>query len=461
MINFAVILAAGAGTRFEHDSDFVHKSLLPIEGRSILVKLIEDIHSQLGIKKFLIIVGYESEKIKSHLNIPDLEIEFLTVDYTSGPALGLLAAETKCPERFLTVLGDEIYFHSDFTRMLNGNTVCGLIETNDPRSIKNNYSVELNGTRISMLSEKPETTSNNLMGVGCFTFNHSIFNAIRNTPVSPRSNKVDLIDAVNVLAQHEQVDGAVIGGTYFNINRRSDYESAKRYSETISLIIPTLNEEFSIQDVLEEFKEVVDEIVVVDNQSTDHTVQIARKCGVVVHEVNVGGYGAAIQEGIKKSKGNIVVLMEGDHSFRARNLTSLIENLKSSDMVIGSRTTKLNPPDSPMKGLLRLGNITYGKIIQLFWWKESPSFTDVGCTYRAMWRSAYFKIASKIHSPGPEFIVDLTIEALNSGLKTKEVPIAYFPRKEGESKHSANYFQISRTALKMLRVILSKKFLHG
>lgn len=460
MINFAVILAAGAGTRFEHHGDFVHKSLLPIEGKSILSKLIEDIHAQLGINKFLIVVGFQADKIIGHINLP-YEIEFLKVDQTTGPALGLLAAEERCPDQFLTVLGDEVYFHSDFTQILRGHNVCGLIETNDSQEIKKNYSVEVSGSRITKLTEKPVTISNNLMGVGMFVFTKSIFNAIRKTTVSSRTNKVELIDAVNELAQHEEVNGAVLGGSYFNVNQRSDYESAKKFSESISLIIPTRNEEFSILDVLEEFKDVVDEIVVVDNQSTDLTVQVARKAGAIVHEVNVGGYGATIQEGIKKSKGNIVVLMEGDHTFRSENLKSLISNLQDADMVIGSRTTKLNPPDSPMKGLLRLGNITYGKIIQLFWWKDSPSFTDVGCTYRAMWRSSYFKIAKKIHSKGPEFIVDLTIEALSAGLKTKEVPIAYFPRKEGESKHSANYFQISRTALKMLRVILTKKFLHG
>jgi hypothetical protein len=113
---------------------------------------------------------------------------------------------------------------------------------------------------------------------------------------------------------------------------------------------------------------------------------------------------------------------------------------------------------SNMGGILRLGNIVVGKLIEVLWWGQEPRFTDVGCTYRALWKTTWTKIRTQATHTGPEFSPEMMIEALRARLRVIEIPISYHARVGGESKHSAGFFHVSKTALRMLRLILAKRF---
>ena len=81
--------------------------------------------------------------------------------------------------------------------------------------------------------------------------------------------------------------------------------------------------------------------------------------------------------------GDILVLVEADGTFRAKDLGKLLEFLKDADMVIGTRTTRqMIEQGANMDGLLRWGNVVVGKLVEALWWRMEPRFTDVGCTYR-------------------------------------------------------------------------------
>ena len=75
--------------------------------------------------------------------------------------------------------------------------------------------------------------------------------------------------------------------------------------------------------------------------------------------------------------------------------------------------------------------------------------------------AAYEKIRPRLVGKGPEFAPEMMIEVLRMRRRVVEVPISYYARIGGDSKHSASFLQLARTALKMLRLILRKRFFPG
>ena len=171
------------------------------------------------------------------------------------------------------------------------------------------------------------------------------------------------------------------------------------------------------------------------------------------------GYGDTIRYGLDRAIGDILVVVEADHSFKSRDLSKLLEYLKDADIVIGTRTTKEKiEQGANMRGLLRWGNVVVAKGVEVLWWKQQPRFTDVGCSYRAFWRETYQAIRPLLRGVGPELSPEMMIAVLQVNKRIIEVPVSYHQRIGGESKHSASYFKISQTALRMLRTILRQRF---
>ena len=127
--------------------------------------------------------------------------------------------------------------------------------------------------------------------------------------------------------------------------------------------------------------------------------------------------------------------MEADHSFRARDLGKLLEYLKDADMVVGTRTTReLIEQGTNMRGPVRMGNILVAKLVELLWWGQRPRFTDVGCTYRALWRDTYRRIRPLLTGVGPELSPEMMVAVLQARMRIIEVPVSYHRRMGGASK---------------------------
>ena len=173
------------------------------------------------------------------------------------------------------------------------------------------------------------------------------------------------------------------------------------------------------------------------------------------------GYGHAIKEGIKNSDADIIVLSEADGTFRSSDVKKFVTLLCESDLVIGTRT---NPSyiqyGASMGFLKRFFNIIYGKIITLLWLNRSVSLTDVGCTLRAFWRNDYIEIEKNLKSHNAAFAPEHTIEFIQHGFRVIEIPVNYYPRTLGVSKISGTFFQSAITALKMIKVIILKRFFY-
>ncbi|MBV9957428.1 MAG: glycosyltransferase [Acidobacteria bacterium] len=475
MITSALIPAAGRGIRAYPKTVYMPKVMLEIDGRPIIERNVEILRDSLGIRDITIIVGYLGEQIRERLG--DGGRLGVSIRYVECPepeiglARGVLLAKQFFNAPFITLLGDELYLNSNHGELKTlcaqpFDAVCGLLRTEDLHQIKRNYSVRLEHERIASLVEKPVEIENDLLGCGTYLFTPEIFDAIEQTTPSERSGRVELTDAINTLAARgRRVLPFLLRGDYFNINTIDDYnyaqykERAARFPQyKTSVVIPAFNEEQSIAYVVRDFRDVVDEVFVVDNSSADRTAEVAREAGARVETVKLKGYGDTIRYGLDHATGDILVVVEADFSFRARDLDKLLEYLKDADMVVGTRTTReLVEQGTNMRGPVRWGNVLVAKFVESLWWGQQPRFTDVGCTYRALWRETYHKMRPLLHGTGPELSPEMMVAALEARQRIIEVPVSYHRRIGGESKHSANYFKVSQTAFRMLRTIMRKR----
>lgn len=109
----------------------------------------------------------------------------------------------------------------------------------------------------------------------------------------------------------------------------------------ITIIIPAYNEEQKIVDVIHSIKRLRehDEIIVVDDGSTDNTLELAKKTGVrVIHHPYNIGYGAAIKTGIRNASGDVLLFIDADGQHKAEDIEKIIAPIQEYDMVVGARS---------------------------------------------------------------------------------------------------------------------------
>ncbi len=476
MFDVGVIPAAGAGLRLYPYTQHTPKTLMEVGGKSILMRNIEIMRDQLGVKKIIVIVGHHGELIRAamdQLESPGVEIEFLECkDVSAGLARGLLLARGHVSGNFPVILGDEVYLGSNHQQLLRYadqkiDAVCGIKITGDTTLIRKNYSVTVDGERITSLTEKPEHVATHFLGCGTYVFSPAIFDSIEQTPPSARSGRVELTDVIDRLARAGgNVRSALLKGGYRNINYAEDYNSAMHLYRKmhfdeykISLVIPAYNEAAAIGHVIEDFAPYVDEIVIAENNSPDGTGDIAREKGARVISDNYAGYGEALRRALDAATGDILVLMEADASFTADDMPKILAYMRDADMVIGTRTTRqMIEQGANMDDFLRLGNVLAAKVLQCLWFRQGPRFTDLGCTYRAIWRDTYNIIRPNLTGKGPEFSPEMMVEMLRAERKIIEIPVTYRPRIGDVSKHSATKLAVLKTGTKMLTLIFKRRF---
>lgn len=223
-----------------------------------------------------------------------------------------------------------------------------------------------------------------------------------------------------------------------------------RDGAAIAVVIPALNEERAIREVLAAVPRWVDEVVVVDNGSTDGTARMARAVGARLVSEPVRGYGAACQAGIRALRsGDVVVFMDGDFSDRPEEMGRLVEPIVQghADLVIGSRVTGPCEPGalSPQQ---RFGNWLACRLMRLFW---NARYTDLG-PFRAISRAALERLDMRDRGFG--WTVEMQIKGLRRGLRIEEVPVAY-RRRIGVSKISGTLGGSVQAGLKIMLVILA------
>jgi glycosyltransferase involved in cell wall biosynthesis len=230
-------------------------------------------------------------------------------------------------------------------------------------------------------------------------------------------------------------------------------------TKRVSVVFPAYNEAPYIRRAIEDFAlaGVVDEIVVVDNNSRDGTAEEARRTGARVVEEPAQGYGHALRRGLREASGEIVVLAEPDGTFVGRDVLKLLAYSDDFDMVCGTRTTReLIWERANMGWFLRIGNWTVAKLVQLLY--GGPSLSDCGCTLRLTHRAALARIQDDLKVGGSHFLPEMVIVGLKHRLKIIEIPVNYRGR-IGESKITGSFKGALRTGLSMIALILRHRFM--
>jgi glycosyltransferase involved in cell wall biosynthesis len=229
-------------------------------------------------------------------------------------------------------------------------------------------------------------------------------------------------------------------------------------SKTVSVVLPAYNEEGYIRPAVEDFflPDVVDEVVVVDNNSRDRTADEVRLTRARLVTETRQGYGHALRRGLQEATGDIVIMAEPDGTFLGRDVLKLLAYADDFDMVCGTRTTRELVWDQANMGwFLRMGNWTVAKMLQFLF--GGPSLSDCGCTLRLTHRAALEKIRGDLTVGGSHFLPEMVILALTRGLKVIEVPVNYRGR-VGESKITGNLKGTLKTGFNMIGLIIKYRF---
>ena len=224
-------------------------------------------------------------------------------------------------------------------------------------------------------------------------------------------------------------------------------------NSSIVVVIPALNEEESLGKVIGDIpRKLVDEIVVVDNGSTDDTGKIARKLGARVIVEPERGYGSACLAGIKYVKkkyhsgSTIVVFMDADYSDHPEEMRSILKPIQKHgyDMVVGTRT---NLEKDAIGVHNRLLNIVFCRGLSMMLKRK---ITDLG-PFRAVRLSALRALDMQERTFG--WTTEMAVKSVHMGIKWKEVPVSYRKRL-GFAKISGSLGSGLRAVLCMLKTAL-------
>ena len=188
----------------------------------------------------------------------------------------------------------------------------------------------------------------------------------------------------------------------------------------IGVVIPCYNEEAGVQEVIRRMPPVVDEVVVVDNNCTDRTAEVAASLGARVVAEKTPGYGAAYKAGLRAVQSDIVVTLDGDGTYPPEEIPRLVQTLldRRLDFLSASRFPLADPRAMGFSN--RLGNwvLTVAAAV-LF-------FRPIRDSQSGMW---VFRRASleRMHltSDGMPFSEEIKLEAVLRGLRFGEAHIPY------------------------------------
>ena len=217
----------------------------------------------------------------------------------------------------------------------------------------------------------------------------------------------------------------------------------------ITVVIPCLNEEEGIQKVLAHIPDFVDETIVVDNNSTDRTAEIAAGMGAKVIPEKVMGYGRAYKTGLMHAQGDIVVTLDGDHSYPVDAISYLVEHLLRSNARFLSASRFPIRRRGAMSFKHRVGNHVLSTVMSVLFLRR------VRDSQSGMW--IFYKDAlqhMKLDSNAMAFSEEIKIEAiLNKSVGFEEILISYSNR-AGEIK-----LQPWRDGFRNLAYLFKKRFL--
>jgi len=218
---------------------------------------------------------------------------------------------------------------------------------------------------------------------------------------------------------------------------------------TVGVVIPALNEEEAIGPVVSAVpRQIVKEIIVVDNGSSDRTSQVARGAGARVVREERRGYGAACARGAA-SLGpavDVVVFLDGDGSQDPAEMGNLLVSLESeaADLVLGAR--QRGAAAHPMHA--RVGNWVVTTLLR---WRYGLRLSDIP-PFRAIRRSLLAELRMREMTYG--WPVEMVVRVARRGRRIVEVPVTHRPRLGGQSKVAGTFWGSLKAGYAFLTVAL-------
>lgn len=200
----------------------------------------------------------------------------------------------------------------------------------------------------------------------------------------------------------------------------------------VSVVLLAYNYEASIRQAIREFGlDVVDEIVVTDNNSTDGTVREVEAAAkedprVRLVSVDAQGYGFSCRAGLDAATGDYIVHAPPNLTFRGEDIRKLLLYAEDFDGVFGTRTSTTMIWDGANMGpFLKYGNWFVAKMMEALLGR--PSLTDVGCGMRLIRKELHDRIRSLYSVGGSHFSPEMMFHMIRHG-RTVEIPLHFRPR---------------------------------
>jgi hypothetical protein len=240
--------------------------------------------------------------------------------------------------------------------------------------------------------------------------------------------------------------------------RRSRAEALPSVSDRrVVVALTAYNDELSITGAVEDFRNhpLVQSVIVVDNNSRDGTAEAARRAGARVVTEEKPGYGRCVyrcfEEALKEKEGELIVLCEGDLTFRAADLEKLLAYSNHATVVNGTRIVEqLREYSTQLSTFMYYGNFFVGKLLELKHLGRG-TFTDVGTTYKLVRRRSLQRLMPVLNPEiNLEFNAHFLDTALAHGERVVECPITFHPRVGVSKGGNVNNLRALRVGLGMI-----------
>ena len=223
--------------------------------------------------------------------------------------------------------------------------------------------------------------------------------------------------------------------------------------DKIAVIVPCYNEALTIEKVVKDYKEALPEatIYVYDNNSTDHTGEIAQKAGAVVRYEYKQGKGNVIRTMFREIEAECYLMIDGDDTYPAENARQMCDYILEGkgDMVIGDRLSSTYFTENK-RPFHNLGNkLVLFLINKIF----RNNIKDIMTGYRAF--SYEFVKGFPVLSKGFEIETEMTIHAVDKNYKLIEIPVNYKDRPSG-SESKLNTYRDGFKVLKTIAVLFKE-----
>lgn len=232
---------------------------------------------------------------------------------------------------------------------------------------------------------------------------------------------------------------------------------------TVSVVIPTYNEEGSIRAVINGFFDtgVVDEVVVIDNNALGNTkYEVAQTKARLIEEKERQGYGAAMMRGLREATGDLVLTCEGDGTFLPTDIHKFLSYTDEFEAVFGTRTSRAAIWSGAfMPFPVRVGNWAVAKFLEVL--HNGPTLTDASCSYKLFSRKVLNGIFDLFPlSPGTDaFSAEVMMWVMRRGWRPIEIPVIYKQRVGTSMYTGGSVFKAAQIGFKMVLQILRYRFI--